>query len=289
MTKKIAKITDEQFSNILRDRDDIQNNFFKKLTLDKPFLENYITNLYKEEAKKNSSVKATPKFKYVKSPKHANQILNKRFGTNRVYYPFHYGPCSLSWVEHYTILERHIGFTTSETKELQEFRKLCYSCGWAYATEDVVYVTEHPVQLHYNEQHRLNKINGHAVEFSDGWGVCALDGVIIPKSFGLVSPETWNALEVLTYDNVEVRRVLLQAMGYEKVLSELSGKKLDGWREYTLYEVEVTDDENVFVLKMECPSTGHIHTLRVPPGTDAREAATWVNHGIDPTEFTLET
>jgi hypothetical protein len=38
------------------------------------------------------------------------------------------------------------------------------------------------------------------------------------------------------------------------------------------------------------PSTGHIHILRVPPEMTSAEAAiTWVNHGIHPDEFSVQT
>lgn len=44
------------------------------------------------------------------------------------------------------------------------------------------------------------------------------------------------------------------------------------------------------LLKMTCPSTGHVHALRVPPHIrSAHEAACWINHGIDPTTFAIET
>jgi leucine-rich repeat protein SHOC2 len=44
------------------------------------------------------------------------------------------------------------------------------------------------------------------------------------------------------------------------------------------------------LLKMTCPSTEHIHILRVPPGIEsAEEAITWVNHGIHPDRFAIQT
>ncbi len=47
---------------------------------------------------------------------------------------------------------------------------------------------------------------------------------------------------------------------------------------------------NIFPLKMVCPSTQHIHVLRIPPNIrSAREAAKWINWGIDPNEFSRET
>jgi leucine-rich repeat protein SHOC2 len=50
------------------------------------------------------------------------------------------------------------------------------------------------------------------------------------------------------------------------------------------------DEEPMVLLKMTCLSTGHIHILRVPPEMNSAEAAiTWVNHGIHPDEFSVQT
>ena len=50
------------------------------------------------------------------------------------------------------------------------------------------------------------------------------------------------------------------------------------------------DVEPMCLLKMTCPSTGHIHALRVPPtARSAREAIRWVNGSIDPEEFPVAT
>lgn len=41
---------------------------------------------------------------------------------------------------------------------------------------------------------------------------------------------------------------------------------------------------------MTCPSTGLIHILRVPYGIkSAREAICWINWGIDPEDFLVQT
>ena len=41
---------------------------------------------------------------------------------------------------------------------------------------------------------------------------------------------------------------------------------------------------------MICPSTGHIHVLRVPPEMkSASEAITWVNWEIPPEDFAIQT
>ncbi len=73
-------------------------------------------------------------------------------------------------------------------------------------------------------------------------------------------------------------------------MQELDAVELDAWREYSLLKIQADiDDEPIHLLKMTCPSTNHIHVLRVPPDlTSAHEATRWVNWDIDPETFAVE-
>ena len=94
---------------------------------------------------------------------------------------------------------------------------------------------------------------------------------------------------------------MLQQIGYERICQELDAIRLDAWREYTLLKIDgierfydwrrnINIKESMVLLKMTCPSTGHIHVLRVPPDMTSAEAAiTWVNHGIHPDKFIVQT
>jgi Leucine-rich repeat (LRR) protein len=101
----------------------------------------------------------------------------------------------------------------------------------------------------------------------------------------------WKAEWLLTENNAELRRVLIQQIGYDRICEELQAIELDSWREYTLLKIDVrVDDEPIHLLKMTCPSTNRIHVLRVPPDlTSAREAISWANWDIDPEAFAAET
>ena len=106
---------------------------------------------------------------------------------------------------------------------------------------------------------------------------------------------------ILEEENAEFRRLVIQVIGYARICEELAAIEIDNWREYTLLKIEVAyaraayagrdvDLEPIYLLKMTCPSTNYTHVLRVPPNmSSAREAITWVNWGIDPDEFTIET
>jgi leucine-rich repeat protein SHOC2 len=112
----------------------------------------------------------------------------------------------------------------------------------------------------------------------------------------------WRSEWLLDEDNAEIRRVLIEQIGYEKICNELNAITLDTWREYTLLKIdgvetiyeedgyEPIDREAMVLLKMTCPSTQHIHILRVPPEMTSAEAAiTWVNHGIHPDKIAVQT
>jgi leucine-rich repeat protein SHOC2 len=103
--------------------------------------------------------------------------------------------------------------------------------------------------------------------------------------------DEWNPKWLLDEENAEIRQVLIQQIGYDRICQELDAIDLNTWREYTLLKIDADiDEEPMVLLKMTCPSTGHIHILRVPPEMTSAEAAiTWVNHGIHPDEFTVET
>ena len=108
-------------------------------------------------------------------------------------------------------------------------------------------------------------------------------------------------------EKTEIRGMLIEQVGYEKICQELNTIELDTWREYTLLKIDALQliyinyinnprnykliaEEPMMFLKMTCPSTAHIHILRVPPTITSAEAAiVWVNHGIHPDEFAVQT
>jgi leucine-rich repeat protein SHOC2 len=101
----------------------------------------------------------------------------------------------------------------------------------------------------------------------------------------------WQPEWLLDEDNAEIRQVLIQQVGYEKICERLGAETSDNWREYILLKIEADIDlEPIVLLKMTCPSTQHIHILRVPPEIiSAEDAITWVNHGIHPDNIAIQT
>jgi leucine-rich repeat protein SHOC2 len=115
----------------------------------------------------------------------------------------------------------------------------------------------------------------------------------------------WKPEWLLDEDNVEIRRVLAEQIACKKSCDEIN--TIDNYPDRTLLEIDKVeprseyfvdekpidlpqDREPMLLLKMTCPSTNHIHILRVPPEMTSAEAAiTWINHGIHPDEFAVQT
>ena len=121
-------------------------------------------------------------------------------------------------------------------------------------------------------------------------------GVHLPEEYGKVNPSKWKAEWILSEKNAHLRVLLIREIGYLRIFQELSAELLDRWKEYELIKIEEDinpndfDIEPILLLKMVCPSTNKTYVLRVPPNmTSARVAIRWVNWGIDPEEFSIQT
>lgn len=172
----------------------------------------------------------------------------------------------------------------------QLLRSLSTQCGFLLTFDKTCLVFDRPVNCHIDPEWRFHAEGEAALQFADGYCSYQFQGVQIPARYGKVHPHVWQAQWLLHEQNAELRRVLIQGIGYDRLCQELQAEPLDSWREYTLLRIAPTIDiEPIYLLKMICPSTGYIHATRVPPSTQsAREAIRWVNWDMDPEEFAQE-
>ncbi len=96
--------------------------------------------------------------------------------------------------------------------------------------------------------------------------------------------------EVLDTTNTELRRVMIDRMGYERFFKEADAKELDkdadtgGIRR--LLKIEMRDDEDIVCLNVIDPSTGRSYILRVPPSMQTcRQAAAWIAGFDNPDDY----
>lgn len=180
-----------------------------------------------------------------------------------------------------------LGVDCSKVKGMWETAK---HCGMWCAYKDIAIVTPKPSVIALDNENRLHAEGKPSVVY-EGFHIYAYHGVRLPEKYGKIHPSKWQPKWLLEEDNAELRRVLIQGIGYDRICQELNAVELDAWQNYFLLGIEENVDvEPIYLLKMICPSTGYIHMLRVPPDVNsAREAIRWVNGGIDPEEFAVQT
>lgn len=113
-------------------------------------------------------------------------------------------------------------------------------------------------------------------------------GVRVPPMV-VLAPEHITSARALSERNAELRRVLIERMGYERFVSQAKAQCLDEDRDpggaRALLCVDVPDDEPVVLLSVRCPSTRDRYVLRVPPTVSTcHEAAAWIA-GLDPSDY----
>jgi hypothetical protein len=104
------------------------------------------------------------------------------------------------------------------------------------------------------------------------------------------APHLITGQEILKTENVEIRRVLIERFGYEKFLEQVGGvirdRDRDAGGERQLICIAFDDDEPLMLLKVICPSTQHIHVLRVPPHMrSCHQAAAWIAGFNNPDDY----
>ncbi|MCA9108177.1 MAG: hypothetical protein KDA83_22420, partial [Planctomycetales bacterium] len=103
-------------------------------------------------------------------------------------------------------------------------------------------------------------------------------------------PDKITSKQVLAEKNAELRRVMIERMGYLRFSQEVGAKTLDedtdagGKRQ--LLRIEMADDEPLVGLACRCPSTDRQYFLRVPPTIETcHQAAAWMAGFEDPTLY----
>ncbi|MCP2732030.1 DUF6745 domain-containing protein [Limnofasciculus baicalensis] len=184
-----------------------------------------------------------------------------------------------------------LGCCPSLQEDWLDFQLMIKDCGWIFPFDDICLVCDRPLILSFDHQQRLHAEATPAIEFPDGFTVYAYHGAILPEKYGKLYPQEWQAEWLLTEENAELRRVLIQGIGWDGICQKLPATELDSWQDYTLLKINSDlDIEPICLLKMICPSTGYIHALRVPPDVEsARDAIIWINWGILPEEFAVQT
>ena len=103
-------------------------------------------------------------------------------------------------------------------------------------------------------------------------------------------PETFSGEEILGEPNAEVRRVMMERVGFERFLGEVKPEVLHADRdrggERRLLRIQLANDEPIVLVSLHCPSTGRHYLVRVPPDKrTCHEAVAWTAGFDNPDEY----
>ncbi|WP_327678151.1 DUF6745 domain-containing protein [Streptomyces sp. NBC_00467] len=166
------------------------------------------------------------------------------------------------------------------SERLDGLARVARQACWWWPFEKAVVICERPVELHRDEAGRLDRGEGPALAFSDGFALHAWRGMPVPAAF-LRELSSLTPQRIRTEENAELRRVMLEYYGYDRYLAESGAQPVHTDESGTLWRIALIDDEDVVMVEVlnstpEPDGTHRTYWLRVPPTTrTAREGVAW--------------
>lgn len=163
------------------------------------------------------------------------------------------------------------------------------AAGWWWPYEKAVVICERPVELHRDEAGRLDRSDGPALAYPDGFALYAWHGMPVPAEF-LAELAELTPRRIQEEENAELRRVMLEHYGYDRFLKESGAEPVHRDETGVLWRIELEGDEPLVMVEVvnstpEPDGTHRTYWLRVPPHTwTAREGVAWT-FGLEESEY----
>lgn len=280
-SKKIDKLTPEQEKDLVEFREQWLAKGMSTEPADFPRAEAAIAEFYARLKM------AKPEFVRVASPRAAAVEIAKRSGKKKVNTDEYvngsfFGQQDSYWIAYYLFAER-IGVDFGDnSKLLRLWADISESVNWWTPFEGVCFLVDRPMVTKMDNEGRLHREDGPAVEYRDGWGVYSWHGTRVPGEW-IDNRKSLTAKIALTWENVEQRRAACEILGWVNVLEELKAKTIDRDEDPEigeLLEVEIPEIGRERFLKVLC-GTGRTFALPVPPNMKtALEAQAWT-YGVE--------
>ncbi|MFF3627028.1 DUF6745 domain-containing protein [Streptomyces sp. NPDC002164] len=163
---------------------------------------------------------------------------------------------------------------------LDGLAEVARNAGWWWPYERVVVISERPEALHRDEAGRLDRGDGPALAYRDGFALHAWRGMPVPAEF-LAELNTLTPRRIREEENAELRRVMLEFYGYDRYLTESGAEPVHRDETGVLWRIALDGDEDVVMVEVvnstpEPDGTHRTYWLRVPPGTrTAKDGVAW--------------
>ncbi|MFB6817883.1 DUF6745 domain-containing protein [Streptomyces sp. NPDC056347] len=154
------------------------------------------------------------------------------------------------------------------------------NAGWWWPYERAVVISERPHALYRDEAGRLDRGDGPALAYRDGFALYAWRGMPVPAEF-LDELNSLTPRRIREEENAELRRVMLEFYGYDRYLTESGAEPVHRDETGVLWRIALDGDEDVVMVEVvnstpEPDGTHRVYWLRVPPGTrTAKDGVAW--------------
>ena len=183
-----------------------------------------------------------------------------------------YGQHDASWLGYYDYCKTVCGLG-EETYKLGGLWQIAQNAGWLLPFNKLCWVSERHCKLHRNPDGQLHNDEEMALAYPDGWGIYALNGVLMQPEHVLTRAEDLDPGLILSETNVDIRRELLRKIGIERFLVKAEHQTLDKVGNYELLSIELLGIKGAKFLKMLNPSMGVWHVEGVHPSCQTVEHA----------------
>lgn len=191
-----------------------------------------------------------------------------------------YGPFEAGWLAFYDFFGEVCGLK-DVVAPLEGLMQAAQNAGlwWPILDEDTneitVVVTDRPTVISMDAENRLHNVDGPALAYEDGFGIYIVHGVEVPQDI-VENKESLTAQRILSENNLEVRRIMMELKGEEAFIKEADAKLRQEDDFGKLWVVNIPGDEDLVMCEVVCPSTGRTYFLRVPPQTrTCQEGLAW--------------
>ena len=159
--------------------------------------------------------------------------------------------------------------------------------GWIFPFEKICLICSRPLKINLNNEDELHNIYGAAIEYADGYNIYAHHGLILPEKYGAVHPSQWQPQWLSLEKNHQLRQLLIQTIGYNRISQELETIELDRQQGYSLLKVDLDPHlEPIHLLNIHCYETDHFNCLGIPSNISSiKEALLWVNWDLNSTKL----
>ncbi|MEE1803002.1 hypothetical protein PUR57_30790 [Streptomyces sp. JV176] len=166
------------------------------------------------------------------------------------------------------------------SERLEGLAEVARHAGWWWPYEDAVVICERPTVLHRDEAGRLDRGDGPAIAYPDGFALYAWRGMPVPAAF-LEELPSLTPERIREEPNAELRRVMLEYYGFERYLSESDARPVHRDETGVLWRIALTGDEDIAMVEVvnstpEPDGTHRTYWLRVPPTVrSAKQGVAW--------------